>query len=360
LEEELVMKVAVVGAGVMGSATADALRRRGHETVLFEQFEPGHARGSSHGRSRIVRRAYPDAYYTEIMQEAYPLWYDLAARSEEPLLFETGLLYFGPKENENIRTMTDGLASLNVPFELVEDLSPRFPRFVFQLGEVGVFTPEAGWVHADRVTSTLRRDISVRRGRVSNPEALLGEFDFVLLLPGGWIRQFVPELAVQPQRMTFAYLRTPKPDFLTPGPLPTSGQGVENDPVWIEESPHMLYGFPPETGTDLVKVGVHAPGIPLDPNEDGRTPLPEALEILREFAARRFGLPDAELVEPTACIYTWRDDQEFRWGKLHEKVAWASPCSGHGFKFALWIGERMADFADGTADPADWPRFLMP
>jgi sarcosine oxidase len=42
--------VAVVGAGLMGSATAWELTRRGVSVVLVEQFEPGHAHGSSHGR----------------------------------------------------------------------------------------------------------------------------------------------------------------------------------------------------------------------------------------------------------------------------------------------------------------------
>ena len=49
------MKIAVIGAGVMGLATAWALRRRGYEPVVYEQFALGHDRGSSHGRSRIFR-----------------------------------------------------------------------------------------------------------------------------------------------------------------------------------------------------------------------------------------------------------------------------------------------------------------
>ena len=53
--------VAVIGAGVMGLATARALVRAGCEVVVYEQFELGHARGSSHGRTRIFRLAYPEA-----------------------------------------------------------------------------------------------------------------------------------------------------------------------------------------------------------------------------------------------------------------------------------------------------------
>ena len=53
-------EVAVVGAGVMGLATAWALASAGRDVVVHEQFEPGHARGSSHGRSRIFRLAYAE------------------------------------------------------------------------------------------------------------------------------------------------------------------------------------------------------------------------------------------------------------------------------------------------------------
>ncbi len=56
-----VMRVAIVGAGVMGCATAWALTEAGADVTVYEQFELDNTRGSSHGRSRIFRVAYPDA-----------------------------------------------------------------------------------------------------------------------------------------------------------------------------------------------------------------------------------------------------------------------------------------------------------
>ena len=50
-----------MGAGVVGSSTALALKRRGYNVKLLEQFFVGHTRGSSHGPSRIIRNLYePD------------------------------------------------------------------------------------------------------------------------------------------------------------------------------------------------------------------------------------------------------------------------------------------------------------
>ena len=70
-------EVAVVGAGIMGSATAYALARQGRDVLLVEQFHIGHERGSSHGRSRIVRLAYPEVEFVELAKEAFVGWREL-------------------------------------------------------------------------------------------------------------------------------------------------------------------------------------------------------------------------------------------------------------------------------------------
>src|SRR5206468_11568027 len=85
------LTVAVVGAGIMGSAAARALSRAGHDVTLYEQFRVGHDRGSSHGRSRIFRLAYAEPEYVRLAQEALGLWRELEAESGETLLELNGL-----------------------------------------------------------------------------------------------------------------------------------------------------------------------------------------------------------------------------------------------------------------------------
>ena len=60
----------------MGSCTAYDLASRGLSVLLLEQFELLHRRGSSHGESRIIRRTYPEKFYTNMMTAAYQLWED--------------------------------------------------------------------------------------------------------------------------------------------------------------------------------------------------------------------------------------------------------------------------------------------
>ncbi|MER3459054.1 MAG: FAD-dependent oxidoreductase, partial [Chloroflexota bacterium] len=47
--------ILILGGGIMGATTAEALTRRGQRVLLIEQFAPGHTYGSSHGDGRIFR-----------------------------------------------------------------------------------------------------------------------------------------------------------------------------------------------------------------------------------------------------------------------------------------------------------------
>src|SRR5687768_9175937 len=84
------VEVLVIGAGAMGSATAWWLARRGVDVALVEQFERGHARGSSHGGSRIFRLAYAEPHYVALALEALDLWREVESDAGEVLLELTG------------------------------------------------------------------------------------------------------------------------------------------------------------------------------------------------------------------------------------------------------------------------------
>jgi glycine/D-amino acid oxidase-like deaminating enzyme len=50
--------VVVVGLGALGPSALHELARDDVDVVDIEQFQPGHANGSSHGRSRALRCLY--------------------------------------------------------------------------------------------------------------------------------------------------------------------------------------------------------------------------------------------------------------------------------------------------------------
>src|SRR5713101_9101251 len=102
--------VIVVGLGAMGSAALCELSRRGQRVLGLEAFEPGHALGSSHGESRVIRLAYfehPD--YVPLLRRAYALWHELEAASGETLLIQTGGLFIGARDSMLVKGTLDSV-----------------------------------------------------------------------------------------------------------------------------------------------------------------------------------------------------------------------------------------------------------
>jgi sarcosine oxidase len=73
---------------------------------------------------------------------------------------------------------------------------------------------------------------------------------------------------------------------------------------------------------------------------------------MRRWLAERIpALSGGALVAAKTCMYTLTPDKDFLIGlhPQHPQVVLASPCSGHGFKFASVVGEILADLAiDGA------------
>ena len=86
---------------------------------------------------------------------------------------------------------------------------------------------------------------------------------------------------------------------------------------------------------------------------------PPEVEHLQGMLSRYVPAAAGALVNSSICIYTRSPDGHFAVG-LHPKapqLVVASPCSGHGFKFASVIGEIVADLALDGRTQHDISRF---
>jgi len=81
---------------------------------------------------------------------------------------------------------------------------------------------------------------------------------------------------------------------------------------------------------------------------DENEPQPRDEIMLREFASRYFPDATGPTLTLAACMFTNTPDGHFIIDQHPNlpQVFYASPCSGHGYKFASVIGEIMADLGE--------------
>ena len=91
-------EVAVVGAGIIGLATAYELMRRGVDVRIFEAARPG--AGQSAGRTRIFRHSHRRLELVQLAVEARARWEDWEEQLGVRLLGREGLLLTGPSAEE--------------------------------------------------------------------------------------------------------------------------------------------------------------------------------------------------------------------------------------------------------------------
>lgn len=344
----------VVGLGGMGSAAAAHLAARGRRVLGLEQFQPAHEQGSSHGRSRVIRLAYFEhPAYVPLLRRAYELWRTLESRTGRRLLQITGGLMIGSPESEVVAGSLRSALEHGLAHEMLDAaaIRRRFPALTPPPGVVALHEDEAGIVfpeEAIRAHLDLAADHGARLHfdeRVTGWRALAGgtievgtsrgryECGRLVLAPGAWASElfrlpWLP-LEVEPQQLHWFEPRGGAAAF-APDRFPIY--------IWDLGQGTQFYGFPADDD-ERVKVAFFRSKVKGE----------EAMrDVLRPCIP---ALGEGRLVQTVHCKYTLTPDQHFVIGQHpnHDQVVIASPCSGHGYKFASVIGEILADLAiDGA------------
>ncbi|MCA9270158.1 MAG: N-methyl-L-tryptophan oxidase [Planctomycetales bacterium] len=359
----------VLGTGGVGSAAAYHLARRGMKTLAVEQFTPGHARGSSHGQTRIIRMAYfehPD--YVPLLRRAYALWEELERTAGRSLFKRVGLLQIGPPDGSVVPGVLAAAAQHGLPVEEFSHaaLAREFPQFQAPGATVGVLERNAGYL---LVEDCVLAHTAAARGAgaaVRSDEAVVGweasadgcrvqtthgehHAARLVIAAGAWSPRLLADvplgLAVVRKHLHW-YAAT--------------DERYRGGPTFFYEMPEgtSFYGFPP-TDALGVKVAEHSGGEAVDdPTHVDR--LVDTADRGRVEQFIEAHLPGVSLT-PTrheVCMYTRSPDGHFIVDvhPQHSAVCFAAGLSGHGFKFTSVLGEILADLAiDGATQlPAEF------
>jgi sarcosine oxidase len=364
---------AVIGLGVMGSAALAALARRGLRVTGIDRFAPGHECGSSHGATRVIRLGYFEhPSYVPLVRAAWHLWRELEVRSDVQLLTATGILEMGTPDSALVAGTLQSARLHGLPHDVLDasGLMKAFPLFRVPDDFVGVFQPDGGFLRAEPAVAAFQAVARQAGADLRTEERVLGVephggsvrviterseilAERAIVAVGPWLTSLLPQLPV-PVRVTRQVLAWFEPDD-------RRQFAAERFPVFmLENQDGIFYGFPADaTGVKVAKH--HHLDEAVDPDTCDRAVSAADEAVIR--GAIRTHLPEADgpLLDARTCLYTMAPDGDFILDRLpgHPQIVVASPCSGHGFKFAPVIGEILADLAIAGCTEHDISRFSL-
>ncbi len=367
--------VVVCGLGVTGSAALYQLARRGVRTLGIERFAPGHDRGSSHGETRVIRLGYFEhPSYVPLVRRAAALWRDVEIEAARTLMHVTGIVEIGPPDGTLIAGTLASARLHDLPHETLAapDLMQRFPAF--------------------RVPAELRRGRPTRRRLPRGKETSVSTLIALAQKAGAEAshRRGDPHHHAAERRRAHhhrsrndrrrdrgrgrrPWLKTLLPDL--PAPIRVTRQVL----AWFAPVDPRAGRTRPAPGVPAAKPARNSLRLPghrqrrqgrqaSSRRSDRRSPRATTAWSRRRMKPSsappwRSTLPaaDGQLIKATTCLYTMAPDGDFIIDRLPHapQIVVASPCSGHGFKFAPVIGEILADLATTGATSHDIARFAL-
>jgi sarcosine oxidase len=362
----------VIGFGGVGSAALWAGAKRGWSMLGLDQFGPGHDRGSSHGHTRIIRRAYFEhPNYVPLVERAFQLWDELTKRHRtspevKPLLIPTGLLQVGPPESEVIVGVQQSAKQHGLKTETFspKDIEARLPILKVPRDHIGVFESGAGVLRVElcvaamiqqalKLGAEIRSNSAVLRWSIAESghvevetEADTLVAERLVIAAGAWSSQVLKQ-----RNLSLQILRKQQHWFQ----LDRVEQKLLNRfPAFLFEQSdgNVFYGIP-ELDSLGMKVAEHSGGRPLQHPSQLSPELDES-EYARclEFLRQHFIFGHQRLVHFSPCMYTMSPDGHFMLDHYPglKQVAFAAGLSGHGFKFAPVLGDYLIRLVDGESD----------
>ena len=353
--------VAVIGLGGMGSAILAHCAARGASVIGVEQFTPAHDLGSSHGKTRMIRKAYfEDPAYVPLVLRAYDLWRELERASGEAILRLTGVLSIGEEGSEIIQGTRRAASQHGLALESLsqQEVKARYPTLELTTNEAALFEPDGGVLNPERAVGAhlkiaesngaeTRFGVTMESWQANDRgfEIFLSDGTRIaagklVLSLGPWFQETLEVLGVhvRVQRNIQAWFSPATHAYDAPGFPPFL--------VDREDLPAPLYGFP-DFG-DGIKAAFHGFGDLTDAKHVDRK-IDDARDVQPIARALEEWMPGATGTSRNAkpCLYTLTPDEHFviDHHPEHPDLILCGGFSGHGFKFAPVVGEIATDLA---------------
>ncbi|WP_121743545.1 N-methyl-L-tryptophan oxidase [Natronorubrum halophilum] len=353
--------VIVIGVGGMGSATTAHLARRGLDVLGLERYDIPHTSGSSHGITRIIRRAYYEhPSYIPLVERAYELWDDLAERTGRDVIHRTGSIDAGAEDDIVFGGSLESCERYDIPHEVLtsREVTERFPGYQLPEDHLAVYQPDGGFVVPEQAIVAHVEQAQAAGGEIRARERVDGWTDTadggvrvetdrgtyeaakLVLAAGAWNAKFADALEglAVPERQVLAWFQPETPSRFEP----------DQFPVWNLSVPEgRFYGLPIYDVPGMKLGRYHHRDERVDPDDYETDPQPEDERILREFAENYFPEGAGPTMRLATCMFTNSPDEHFILDTLpdYPQVVVGAGFSGHGFKFASAIGEVLADLA---------------
>ncbi|XP_053562151.1 peroxisomal sarcosine oxidase [Bombina bombina] len=368
----------VIGAGIQGSFTAYHLAKNTKKTLLLEQFPLPHSRGSSHGQTRIIRRAYDQAIYTSMMAESYKMWAELERESGTTLYKKTGLLVIAKAGNQEFDSVCRNMEQIQAPIEYLnqEQMKMNYPGLSLKPEEVVCCDVNGGVLYADKALRAVQEQFKRMGGVICDGEKVMHirphprsgvtvttalavyEAEKLVITVGPWAKKVLSPLGLQlplkTLRINVCYWKEKNPG--------RSGV-LQNLPCFLGVSltgKNHVYGLPSQEYPGLIKICYHH-GNEADPEERDLQPQFQDVSVLCDFINQYLpGLyPKPAVIEQ--CMYTNTPDEDFILDchPLHKNIVIGAGFSGHGFKMAPTVGKILSDLCIGEQPDYDLRPFRI-
>ena len=372
------LDVIVIGLGAMGSAALYHLSKPGlnnHSLNILgiDKYAPPHELGSSHGESRIIRRANGEGeFYHPLITRAFELWHELEEASGEVLFMESGGFVI---ESETTKAGFHGHSSFvnasseiatkyGIDFEVIDsaEIKKRLPMIKARPDERAYVEPSGGIMRPERCIAS-HLDQAQKHGAVVQVNEQMIDYtytadgvtvttdkgtyqaDKLILATGVDMQKHMPE-EIQPlvdiyQQKIFWFEVDDLEQFK-----------ADKFPfvIWIKETRDDYFcAFPvPVNGSLAVKIMSEQYLETCDPATiDRHISEEEIAEFYDHYVVPNVSGVNSTCLRSSICHYTVTKDEHFiiDFHPETDRVVLASPCSGHGFKFSAAIGESLAQLA---------------